>query len=168
MKRSAVIRLSLATILPVAIATACSDNGSSVVSPRDDRSLGAANGGAGSGTNTQGSPAVADTFSLVVHVITRQPGSDTLHGTPVAGATATLTKTEWTFIHGNGGDTMSGKTVTVGSKTTDANGNAQFDQLSADLYRVLVTRPGSNSPDSTASTIQLINVAKAVVPVVLR
>lgn len=168
MKRSAVVRLSLATILPIAIATACSDNGNSVVSPQDNPLLGAANGGSGSGTNTQGSPTAADTFSLIVHVTMRQPGADTLHGTPVAGVTATLTKTEWTFIHGNGGDTMSGKTVTVGSKQTDANGNAQFDQLSADLYRVLVTRPGSNSPDSVASSIQLINVAKAVVPVVLK
>ena len=170
MNRNAIIRLSLAVVLPVAIATACSDSGISGVSPGSDPSLGTGNAGSsGSGTSTQGSPAAADTFSLIVHVIVRGPTGDTLHGTPVAGATATLTKTEWTFIHGNGGDTMSGRTVTVGSKTTDANGDAQFDHLSADLYRVTATRPGSNAPDSgAAQMVQLLNVSKAFVPVVLR
>ena len=87
----------------------------------------------------------------------------------MAGATATLTKTEWTFIHGNGGDTLSGRTVTVGSKTTDANGDAQFDHLPADLYRVTATRPGNNGLDSgVVQTVQLLTVAKAFVPVVLR
>jgi hypothetical protein len=80
----------------------------------------------------------------------------------------TLTKTEWTFIQGNGGDTMSGHTVTVGAKNTDANGDAQFDQLSADLYRAAVTRPGSNSRDSVASSIQLVGVAKGFLPITLR
>jgi len=169
MKRSAVIRLSLAVVLPVAIATACSDNGTSGVAPSDP-SLGTGNpGSSGSGTSTPGSPSAADTFSLTVHVIVRGPTGDTLHGTPVAGATATLTKTEWTFIHGNGGDTMSGRTVTVGSKTTDANGDAQFDHLPADLYRVTATRPGNNGLDSgVVQTVQLLNVSKAFVPVVLR
>jgi hypothetical protein len=161
MRHSAVIRLSLALVLPVAIATACSDSGLSGVSPRDNPVAGTGNSGAGtgSGTSTQGSPSAADTFSLVVHVIVRGPSGDTLHGTPVAGATATLTKTEWTFIHGNGGDTMSGRTVTVGSKPTDANGDAQFDHLSPDLYHVTAIRPGSAALDSAiAASVQLMNV----------
>ena len=168
MRRTAVIRLSLAVVLPVAIATACGDNGISALSPSTDPSLGTGN--TGPGTSGSGSSrSAADTFSLIVHVIVRSPTGDTLHGTPVAGATATLTKTEWTFIHGNGGDTMSGRTVTVGSKTTDANGDAQFDHLPADLYRVTATRQGSNGADSgVAQTVQLLNVSKAFVPIVLR
>jgi len=171
MRHRALIRLSVAVVLPVAIATACSDSGLSGVAPSDNGLVGTGNSGAGtgSGTNTQGSPSAADTFSLVVHVIVRGPTGDTLHGTPVAGATATLTKTEWTFIHGNGGDTMSGRTVTVGSKTTDANGDAQFDHLPADLYRVTARRPGSGALDSAvAARVQLLNVSKAFVPIVLR
>src|SRR4029079_12297592 len=121
--------------------------------PRDNPVAGTGNSGAGtgSGTSTQGSPSAADTFSLVVHVSVRGPTGDTLHGTPVAGATATLTKTEWTFIHGNGGDTMSGRTLTVGSKTTAGNGEAHFDPRPADLYRVTARRPGSGALDSAVA-----------------
>ena len=169
MRRTAVIRLSLAVVLPVAIATACRDTSISGVSPTNDPSLGTGSPGASGSGATKGSPSAADTFSLLVHVIVRGPTGDTLHGTPVAGATATLVKTEWTFIHGNGGDTMSGRTVTVGSKTTDANGDAQFDHLSADLYHVTARRPGSGALDSTvAVSVQLTNVSKAFVPIVLR
>lgn len=165
--RHAIIRLSLAVVLPVAIATACGDSGISGLSPGNDSSLGTGN--TGSGTSGPGSQSAADTFSLIVHVVVRQPGADTLHGTPVAGATATLTKTEWTFIHGIGGDTMSGHTVTVGSKTTDANGDAQFDHLSADVYRVTATRQSSSGLDSgVVQMVQLLNVSKAFVPIVLR
>jgi hypothetical protein len=170
MRRSAVIRLSLAVVLPVAIATACSDSPATGVVPGDGSSLGtggkSGSGTSGSGTNTQGSPTAADSFSLVVHVTTRPATGDTSAGISVAGATATLTKTEWTFIHGNGGDTMSGHTVTVGSQTTDANGDAHFAQLSADLYRVIVTRPGTS--DSASSSIELLHVAKGYLPIVLR
>jgi hypothetical protein len=170
MRRTAVIRLSLAIVLPVAIATACNDNPISGVNPGNNPSLGSGSSGSGSsgsGTNTQGSQSAADTFSLLVHVTVRPTTGDTLRGTPVAGATATLTKTEWTFIHGNGGDTMSGHTVTVGSKTTDANGDALFDHLSPDLYHVTATRPGALD-SSPATSVELINVAKAFVPIVLR
>ena len=167
MKRSAVIRLSLAIILPVAIATACSDKQISGLSSGDGSSLGPAGASGGSGTNTQGSPTAADTFSLVVHVVVGTTAADTLHGTPVAGATATLSKNEWTFVHGNGGDTAYGHMVTVGRGTTDANGDAHFDGLSPDVYHVIVKRPG-NDLDSAFSNIVLVNVSKGVVPVVLR
>jgi len=169
MRRNAVIRLSLAVVLPVAIATACADSGISGVSPSDNPNLGTGNpGSSGSGSSTQGSPSAADTFSLIVHVIVRSPTGDTLHGTPVAGAMATLRRTEWTFIHGNGGDTMSGHIVTVGSKTTDANGDALFDHLPADVYRVTATRPGVSTDSGVVQSVQLLNVSKAFVPVILR
>ena len=166
-RTAAVIRLSLAVVLPVAIATACGDSGIAGVSPTNGPSLGIGN--TGPGTSGSGSASKADTFSLIVHVIVRAPGNDTLYGTPVAGATATLSKTVWTFIHGNGGDTASGHSVTAGSKTTDANGDAQFDHLSADVYRVVATRPGNNGLDSgVVQSVQLLNVSKAFVPVFLR
>ena len=165
MRRTAVIRLSLALVLPVAIATACADSGISGVSPRKDSSPGAGNTGPGS--SGSGSASAADTFSLLVHVIVRTPGGDTLHGTPVSGATATLSKNEWTFVHGNGGDTAYGHIVTVGTKTTDANGDALFDHLPADVYRVTATRPGT-ADSGIVQMVQLLNVSKAFVPVVLR
>src|SRR3954463_7821667 len=112
MKRSAAIRLSLAIVLPVAIATACGDNRIAGLTSGDGSSGGnngnTSSGTSGSGTNTQGSPTAADTFSLVVHVTTRPPAGDSLQGPPVSGATTTISKTEWTLIHGNGGDTASG------------------------------------------------------------
>jgi hypothetical protein len=171
MRHSTVIRRSLAMILPVAIAIACTDNHIAGVSGGGS-SIGAdgnpGSGTSGSGTNTQGSPTAADTFNLLIHVTIRPTTADTLHGTPVAGATATLTKTEWTFIHGNGGDTMSGHTVTVGRATTDANGDARFDKLPADLYRVIAAGPTGSGLDSGVATIELLHVANGVLPITLR
>jgi hypothetical protein len=167
MRHNAVIRLSLAALLPLAMATACTDSGISGLASGDD-APGTGGAGTSGGTNTQGAPTAADTFSLTVHVTVPSTSGDTLHGTPVAGASVTLTRTEWTFIHGNGADTMSGHTVTVGTKTTDANGDVQFDRLPGDLYRVAVTRSGSTIPDSVVSTIELLHVAKGFLPITLR
>jgi hypothetical protein len=169
MRYGTVIRLSLA-ILPVAIATACGDNRIVGVGSGDHSSLGAGgteSGIGGSGTNSQGS-AAADTFSLVVHVTVPSTTADTLHGTPVAGATATLTKTEWTFIKGNGADTMSGHTVTVGHANTDANGDARFDKLPPDLYRATVTGPTGSGLDAATATLELLHVANGFLPITLK
>ena len=159
-------------ILPVAIALACSDNTPAGLKSGDGSSAGSSgtSGGgiSGSGTNTQGSSTAADTFSLIVHVTIRPANGDTLHGSPIAGATTTLTKTQWTFIKGNGADTMSGTTVTVGRATTDANGDAHFDQLSADLYRANVVAPEGSGLGPSTSTIELVHVAKGFLPIVLK
>jgi hypothetical protein len=167
MRYGTVIRLSLA-ILPIAIAAACGDNRIVGVGSGDRSTLGTGAGIGGSGTNTQGPSAAADTFSLVVHVSVRPTGADTLHGAPVAGATATLTRTEWTFIKGNGADTMSGHTVNVGSANTDANGDARFDKLSPDLYRATVTAPEGSGLDAGTATIELVRVAKGFLPIALK
>jgi hypothetical protein len=172
MKRSAVIRLSLAIVLPIAIATACSDKQPTGLSSGDNSSIGtggnSGSGTSGSGTNPQGSPTAADTFSLIVHVTIPTTIGDTLHGTPVAGATTTISRTEWTFIKGNGGDTMSGHTVIAGRATTDANGDAHFDQLPADVYHIIAKGPDGSGLDSGFSNIVLVNVAKGFVPIMLK
>ncbi len=171
MTHKTAIRSAL-VILPVAIALACSDNTPAGLNRGDGSSLGSSgnssSGTSGSGANTQGSSTAADTFSLVVHVTIRPATGDTLHGSPITGATATLTKTQWTFIKGNGADTMSGTTVTVGRATTDANGDARFDQLPADLYRANVVAPDGSGLGSSTSTIQLLHVAKGFLPIVLK
>lgn len=170
MTRRTPIRSAL-FIVPAAIAIACSDNTPAGLKSGDGSSLGSGTSGggiSGPGANTQGSSTAADTFSLVVHVTVRPAGGDTTHGSPIAGATATLTKTQWTFIKGNGADTMSGTTVTVGRAITDANGDARFDQLPADLYRANVAAPEGSGLGSSASSIELLHVAKGFLPIVLK
>ena len=169
MRHTTVIRLFFA-ICSVAIVAACGDNRLVGVSPGDQSSLGSGGTGtgtSGSGTNPQGSPTAADTFSLIVHVTTI-PVVGASTGNPVPGATATVMTNEWTFVKGNGADTAFGRFVTVGRAMTDANGDARFDRLPPNIYHVIATAPDGSGLDSAVANVQLTDVPKALVPLVLR
>lgn len=172
----AVGRLAFILLASVAIvAAACADNGASNLapgSPGAQSSSGTGNSDGNSGGNsTQGgktsSPAPGDTFSLTVHVLRGASAADTINGAPVSGAAVRISKTVWTYIHGNGADTMSGADVEVGTGSTDANGDIRFDKLSLDLYRIQADGPTGSGLESRWVKRELLHVANVRVPLVL-
>jgi hypothetical protein len=164
-----VARLAFILLTPIAIAAACTDNAASALGP-DARG---ANSGAGDlgGNSTQGgktsSPTAGDTFSVTVHVLAGASTTDTINGVPVPGAAVRISKTVWTFIHGNGADTMSGADVEVATGRTDAKGDIRFEKLSADLYRIQADGPAGSSLESRWLKRELLLVANVRVPLVL-
>ena len=168
-RRRAVARLAFILLTPIAIAAACTDNAASGLAPDAP----GANSGAGDlgGNWTQGgktsSPAAGDTFSLTVHVLAGASITDTINGVPVPGAAVRLSKTVWTFIHGNGADTMSGHYVEVTTATTDANGDIRFEKLPADLYRIQADGPTGSGLESRWLKREVLLVANVRVPLVL-
>ena len=169
-RRRAVARLAFILLTSVAIAAAaCTDNAASALAPDAP----GANSGTGNfgGDSTHGgktsSPTAGDTFSLTVHVLAGASTTDTINGFPVPGAAVRLSKTVWTFIHGNGADTMSGADVEVATGRTDANGDIRFEKLSADLYRIQADGPTGSSLESRWIKREVLLVANVRVPLVL-
>lgn len=168
-------RLAFILFTAVAIvAVACGDNGASNLAPGTPgarSSNGTGNSGGNGGNSPQGgktsSPAAGDTFSLTVHVVSGQSAADTNSGVPVPGAAIRISKTVWTFIRGNGGDTLSGADVEVGTGATDANGDIHFDKLSLDLYRIQADGPTGSGLESRWVKRELLHVANVRVPLVL-
>jgi len=165
----AVARLAFILLASIAIAAAaCTDNSDSGLAPDGH---GANAGGDVGGNSTQGgktsSPAPGDTFSLTVHVVKGSSTTDTINGVPVPGAAVRISKTVWTFIHGNGADTMSGADVEVATGGTDANGDIRFEKLSPDLYRIQADGPTGSSLESRWLKREVLLVANVRVPLVL-
>ena len=133
-------------------------------------SSGAGNSDGNGGNSRQGgntsSRAPGDTFSLIVHVVRGSSTTDTSGG-PVSGAAVRISKNVWTFIHGNGGDTISGADVDVATGGTDANGDIRFEKLSPDLYRIQADGPTGSGLASRWVKQELLHVANVRVPLVL-
>jgi hypothetical protein len=139
----AVARLAFILLTPIAIAVAYRQRPPALrLAPRRDL------GTMWSLRAEDGSPTAGDTFSLTVHVMRGSSTTDTINGVPVSGAAVRISKTVWTFIHGNGADTMSGADVEVATGGTDANGDIRFEKLSADLYRIQADGPAGSSLES--------------------
>ena len=166
----AVARLAFILLTPVAMAVACSDNAGSGLAPGASGAPSSSTNGNSGGNSTQGgqsSPAAGDTFSLTVHVMGGASVTDTINGVPVSDAAVRISKTVWTFIHGNGADTMSGADVEVATGRTDANGDIRFEKLSPDLYRIQADGPAASGLESRWVKREVLHVAAVRVPLVL-
>jgi hypothetical protein len=144
--------LHLVTFALAVTIAACS--GSDTLGPAPSTSL---NGGSSHGSDTAVNtgpqnppsppPPVVASFSLSGIISGHEPGADTMHTAPVAGATITLIK-----IATVDGDTLN-PSVSTAMTITDAQGAYRIENLAPAYYNIYITAPAGSPYENGTSGI---------------
>lgn len=92
-------------------------------------------------------PPVVAAFNLSGVISGREPGVDTMHTLPVAGATVTLVE-----IGTVNGDTLN-PSITTSTTTTDAQGAYRMENLAPAYYRIDIVAPAGSPYENATSSI---------------